>query len=76
MEQKFTEFRESERPLKYEMGVNLKVLFVRIIPFYFKKYFTYPVDSTTSGNQEKLKGIFPVREKSGNLAIFQKIREF
>ena len=26
--------------------------------------------STTSGNQGKLEGIFPVREKSGNLAIF------
>ena len=25
-----------------------------------------------SGNQGKLEGIFPVREKSGNLAIFQK----
>ena len=31
--------------------------------------------STTSGNQGKLEGIFPVREKSGNLAIFSKIRE-
>ena len=25
-----------------------------------------------SGNQGKLEGIFPVREKSGNLAFFQK----
>ena len=31
--------------------------------------------STTSGNQGKLKDIFPVREKSGKLAIFKKIRE-
>ena len=28
--------------------------------------------STTSGNQGKLEGIFPVREKLGNLAIFKK----
>ena len=35
--------------------------------------------STTSGNQGKLEGIIPVREKSGNLAFFSKngkIREF
>ena len=31
--------------------------------------------STASGNQGKLEGIFPVREKSGNLAFFKKIRE-
>ena len=31
---------------------------------------------TASGNQGKLKGIFPVREKSGNLVFFSKIREF
>ena len=31
---------------------------------------------TASVNQGKLKGIFPVREKSGNLLFFSKIREF
>ena len=31
--------------------------------------------SGNQGNQGKLKDIFPVREKSGKLAIFQKIRE-
>ena len=31
--------------------------------------------STASGNQRKLEGILPVREKSGNFAIFEKIRE-
>ena len=32
--------------------------------------------STASGNQGKLEGTFPDREKSRNLAFFKKIREF
>ena len=31
--------------------------------------------STASGNQGKLEGIFPLKEKSGNLAFFKKIRK-
>ena len=31
---------------------------------------------TASGNQGKFEGIFPVKEKSKNMAFFSKIREF
>ena len=34
-----------------------------------------PTTSGNQGNQGKLEGIFPVREKSGNLAFSSKIRE-
>ena len=43
-----------------------------------KKKRTMGIASTTSGNlgnQGELEGIFPVREKSGNLAFLKKIWE-
>ena len=50
---------------------------VKLISDPFNTMGFYYVDkvSTTSGNQGKLEGIFPVREKLGNLAFLKKNQE-
>ena len=45
------------------------------VPVTINTMFRVSTTSGNQGNQGKLEGIFPVREKSGNLAFFKKIRD-